>query len=110
MPLRKCSTEWMRNHMNKNDKTNNEERTTSDEITISKKEYEELKAKSGERDAYCDKYMRSHAEFENARKRMEKDKMDYARFANDSLILDFLPILDSLEIAEKHIKEAKDFK
>ncbi|MDO8525104.1 MAG: nucleotide exchange factor GrpE, partial [Candidatus Omnitrophota bacterium] len=57
-----------------------------------------------------DKYMRAHAEFENARRRMEKDKADYARFANDSMILEFLPILDNLEIAEKHIKEAKDFK
>ena len=83
---------------------------TNDDITIPKKEYEELKAKAGERDAYCDKYLRAHAEFENAKKRMEKDKIDYAKFANDGLLLEFLPILDSLEIAEKHIKEAKDFK
>ena len=69
-----------------------------------------MKAKAEERDAYCDKYMRAHAEFENARRRMEKDKADYARFASDSLVLEFLPILDNLETSEKHIKEAKDFK
>jgi len=96
--------------MNKNNKTNDERQTTNDEITISKKEYEELKSKSGDRDAYYDKYLRAHAEFENAKKRMEKDKIDFLKFANDGLLFEFLPILDSLEIAEKHIKEAKDFK
>ena len=41
---------------------------------------------------------------------MEKDKADLLRYANDGFLLDFLPILDNLESAEKHIKEAKDFK
>ncbi len=99
---------------NKEDKKNElgreEQKLIDENISLPKKEYEELKAKAGERDAYCDKYMRSHAEFENARRRMEKDKADYARFAGDSLILEFLPILDNLEMAEKHIGEAKDFK
>ena len=81
-----------------------------DSIKIPKKEYEELKSKADERDASYDKYIRAHADFENARKRIEKDKLDYMRYANDGLLLDFLPILDSLEIAETHIKEAKDFK
>ena len=96
--------------MNDKEAKNNKDNKKAEDILLPKKEYEEMKAKAEERDAYCDKYMRAHAEFENARKRMEKDKLDYARFANDSLILDFMPILDSLEIAEKHIKEAKDFK
>ncbi len=101
----------MNNKEAKNNKANHEERKLIEEnIPLSMKEYEELKAKADERDAYCDKYMRAHAEFENARRRMEKDKADYARFASDSLILEFLPILDNLEIAEKHIKESKDFK
>ncbi|MDP3789487.1 MAG: nucleotide exchange factor GrpE, partial [Candidatus Omnitrophota bacterium] len=39
-----------------------------------------------------------------------KEKIDSIRYANDRLLLEFLPILDNLEIAEKHIKEAKDFK
>lgn len=95
----------------KNNKANPEDKKLLEEnVSLSKKEYDELKAKADERDAYCDKYMRAHAEFENAKRRMEKDKADYAKFANDSLILEFLPILDNLEIAEKHIAEAKDFK
>jgi molecular chaperone GrpE len=83
---------------------------TDEKITILKKEYEELLEKSKEIGALHDKFLRTHAEFENARRRIEKDKSDFMKYANEGFILDFLPILDSLEMAEKHIKEAKDFK
>ena len=79
-------------------------------VTIPKKEYEVLKVKHDERDSYYDKYIRAHAEFENAKKRIEKEKGDFLKYANEGFIIDFLPIIDSLEISEKHIKEAKDFK
>lgn len=95
----------------KNNNKNNEAGMQAEEtVTIPKKEYELLKAKHDERDSYYDKYVRAHAEFENAKKRMEKDKTDYAKFANECFVIDFLPIIDSLEMSEKHIKEAKDFK
>ena len=93
----------------KNNKANdNKTNKTSDEtVVVPKQEYDALKAKAAEAE---DKYLRAHAEFENARKRLEKDKLDFVKFANESFVLDFLPIVDNLEIAEKHIKEAKDFK
>lgn len=91
------------------EKKNNKNGKAEETVTISKQEYDALKAKHDERDAFYDKYMRANAEFENARKRLEKDKVDYARFANESFVIDFLPIIDSLEMSEKHIKEAKDF-
>jgi molecular chaperone GrpE len=95
----------------KNNKNNKNDKPLLEEmVNIPKKEFEALKAKSDECDSYYDKYVRAHAEFENAKKRMEKDKADYARFANESFIIDLLPIIDSLDISEKHIKEAKDFK
>ena len=93
----------------KNNKADNN-KTDEEQVTVSKKEYEELKAKAGESDGLHDKLLRVNAEFENAKKRMEKEKLDFLKYANDSLICEFLPIADNLEIAEKHIKEAKDFK
>ena len=81
-----------------------------DKITISRQEYETLKSKAEDRDGFYEKYLRANAEFENARKRLEKEKMDFLKYSNDTFLLEFLPILDNLEIAEKHIKEAKDFK
>lgn len=97
----------------KNNKSNNKNNKAAEKeemVSISKREYDALKSKSEERDSYYDNYLRAHAEVENVRKRLEKEKMDFLKFANEGLILDFLPILDNLEIAEKHIKEAKDFK
>lgn len=93
-----------------NSKKNNKTAAAEETVTIAKKEYEELKAGAAERDAFYDKYLRSHAEFENVKKRMEKERAEFLKFANESLILELLPIIDNLEISEKHIKEAKDFK
>ena len=84
--------------------------SSDDIVSVPKKELDELRAKAAERDSFHDKYMRAHAEFENARRRIEKDKADFVRYANDSLIAEFLPVFDNMELAEKHIKEAKDFK
>jgi len=79
-------------------------------VSMSKPEYDAIKAKADERDLYYDKFLRIQAEFDNAKKRFEKDKGDLLKYANDGFLLDFMPILDNLEAAEKHIKEAKDFK
>jgi len=94
---------------NNNDKKDGGIPEIKETITILKTEYEALKAKHDERDSFYDKYVRAHAEFENARKRIEKDKAESLKYANESFVIDFLPIIDSLEISEKHIKEAKDF-
>jgi len=79
-------------------------------VTIPKKEHDALLARCLEKDALEDKFLRTHAEFENARRRLDKEKADFLKYANEGIIMDFLPILDNLEISEKHIKEAKDFK
>ncbi|MFH0732545.1 MAG: nucleotide exchange factor GrpE [Candidatus Omnitrophota bacterium] len=52
-----------------------------------------------EKEDYQDKYLRLLAEFDNVRKRMEKDKQDFVKFANESIILELLNVLDDLERA-----------
>jgi molecular chaperone GrpE len=99
----------MKDKNNKNNK-NGETPLLEETVTIPKKEYEALKSGNGERDSYYEKYVRAHAEFENAKRRMEKDKVDFLKYANESFVVDLLPIIDSLDMSEKHIKEAKDFK
>ena len=81
-----------------------------EEVVLPVKEFDALKAKADERDSYYDNFVRAHAEFENIRKRLEKEKADFVKYANEGLIIQFLPIIDNLEISEKHIAEAKDFK
>src|SRR3989338_96895 len=46
---------------------------------------------------YKEKYLRLYAEFENARKRMEREKMDFVRYANEELVIEFLGVFDNLE-------------
>lgn len=48
---------------------------------------------------YKDKYLRNLAEMENSKKRLQKERSDLIRYANENLILDLLSPLDSLETA-----------
>ncbi len=46
-----------------------------------------------------DKYLRIHAEFDNYRKRTNKEKIDIIGSANASLLKDLLPVMDDFERA-----------
>lgn len=46
---------------------------------------------------YKNKYIRLYAEFENARKRMARDKNEFVKYANEGLIIEFLDVLDNFE-------------
>lgn len=46
-----------------------------------------------------DRLLRVMADFENYKKRMEREMNDYRKFANESLVKEILPIIDSLEKA-----------
>jgi len=65
-----------------------------------------LASKTEEAQALHDKHLRLAAEFENYKRLAQKDQRDYARFANESLLKDLLPIVDNLERAIKAAKEA----
>lgn len=54
-----------------------------------------------ERDQLKDRLARLQAEFENARKRAEKEKTDFKDFAVGSVVEQFLPVLDNFELALK---------
>lgn len=51
------------------------------------------------------KYLRMAADFQNLKKRTEKEKSDIYNFANEKLILDLLPVVDNLERAVTTYKE-----
>ena len=53
-------------------------------------------------DKNYDLYVRSQAEIENVRKRFQKDKQDLAKFANEMIIKQLLPVADNLEKAITH--------
>ncbi len=53
-------------------------------------------------DELNNKYLRLYAEFDNYRKRVNKDKEELVKYGNESIIHELLPIIDSLELALKH--------
>ncbi len=58
---------------------------------------EQLEALQEEYDKLQDKYLRLAAEFENYKKRMNRDLTRRVEFANEELLREFLPIMDDLE-------------
>tara|TARA_B100001540_G_C15554447_1_gene527497 strand:- start:292 stop:732 length:441 start_codon:yes stop_codon:yes gene_type:complete len=53
-----------------------------------------------------DKYLRLHADFENARKKSAEEKLNLIRYSEQEIITDLLPILDNFERAVKTIKDS----
>ena len=58
-----------------------------------------------ELDELNDKYLRLNAEFQNYRKRVEKEKSDIFKFGNEKLLIEMLPIMDNFERALSSVDE-----
>ena len=54
---------------------------------------------------YLDNWRRSAAEFQNYKRRMEKDKADYAQYANERLLKRLLDVTDSFDYGFKAVPE-----
>lgn len=53
-----------------------------------------------------EKYLRTYADFDNYRKRMQRDLADFRKYANEQLALELLSVVDHLGLALKHAAEA----
>lgn len=65
----------------------------------------ELTAAKEEAKTHYDKLLRTMADFENFRRRNEKEKQDAIKFANEELLRDLLGVVDHLEQALSHIQQ-----
>ncbi|HUK56017.1 MAG TPA: nucleotide exchange factor GrpE [Nitrospiria bacterium] len=68
----------------------------------------ELEQKTNELKAAQEKQLRVFAEMENYKKRAARDQMEQLRYANEKLLKEFLPVLDNLERALSHAKDASE--
>lgn len=66
-------------------------------ITVPHADWETLKSCAARSQEYFDKCVRLQADCENIRKRVEKEKADFVKYANEGVILDVLNVLDDLE-------------
>jgi len=65
-----------------------------------------LEQKTKEAAEANEKYLRTYADFENYRKRMQRDLAEFRKYANEQLVLELLPVVDHLGLALKHGAEA----
>jgi len=83
---------------------NNEESCEAKELTAEEK-IAELEAKLKESE---DKYFRVHADFENIKKRLEKEKYQAIDYASEKFAKDLLMPIDTLEMALAAEEAAKE--
>jgi len=82
-----------------------EEKNDSSEEEVTTDPLEEALAEAAD---YKDKYLRAHADFENAKRRLEKDKMNAVSYANESFAKDLLAVMDSFENAMASMESTKN--
>jgi molecular chaperone GrpE len=80
-----------------------ESHTAQRELEDTKKQLEEANKKLEETQ---DKLLRAYADFDNAKKRLEREKDERVRFASERLMLGLLPILDNFERALQHTESS----
>ena len=83
-----------------------EEDSASDADTDANDELSVIQAKLAEKETQAktnyDLFLRERAELENFKRRMQREKSEALRFANEPLFRDLLPVVDNLERATAH--------
>lgn len=80
-----------------------EEKTTEERL------FEELLQRQEEARKNYDLYLRALAEAENTRKRSQRDREEYLKYAGTTLIKKLLPIIDDLHRALEASRTSKDY-
>jgi molecular chaperone GrpE len=65
-----------------------------------------LEQKAKEAAEAHDKYLRTSADFDNYRKRMQRDLADFRKYANEQMARELLSVVDHLSLAIKHAAES----
>ncbi len=70
---------------------------------------EEIAKLQNEVQEWKDSYVRKVAEFENAKKRMEREKEEFSKYASEKIITKMIEIVDNMERALQSANANKDF-
>jgi molecular chaperone GrpE len=81
-----------------------------EELTVIERETENAFADEGARlteelKEMSEKYLRLYAEFDNYKKRVNKDKEELLKYGQESLLYELLTVIDNLELALKHASD-----
>ncbi|MCM8776035.1 MAG: nucleotide exchange factor GrpE [Candidatus Omnitrophica bacterium] len=73
-------------------------------LEIPRVEYENQLARLKELEALKDKLLLAAADFDNAKKRLAKERDEFVKFANEGLMISLIPVLDNFERALAHAR------
>jgi molecular chaperone GrpE len=81
-----------------------------EELTVIEGETENAFADEGARlteelKEMSEKYLRLYAEFDNYKKRINKDKEELLKYGQESILYELLTVIDNLELALKHASD-----
>jgi molecular chaperone GrpE len=69
---------------------------------------DQLKSKEDEAKQSYDRLLRVSAEFENYKKRAAREMDDFRKYANQSLLREFLTVVDNLELAKRSAESERE--
>lgn len=85
------------------DVANDQAEAESETVEIRRVELEELKRKVEEFSQLQERLLRSAADFENAKKRLSKERGEFVKYALEDLVFNLLPVLDNFNFALSHM-------
>lgn len=68
-------------------------------VKVSEEELKTLREKAALADEYYDRLLRLQADFENFRKRKEKERLDVINYATERFVCELVPVLSNFEMA-----------
>ena len=82
----------------------------SGRVSISRKRWQAVKEKAKLADERYERLLRLQAEFENYRKRANKERAEFLQYATEDLICDLLPVMDNFDRAIEAARSSHDSK
>ena len=87
---------------------NTEQETVEQEVSLDEELRKQLTQALEESKVHKEQYLRTLADMENLRKRTQREKEDLAKYANESILREILPVIDNLERAVEHAEQTEN--
>ena len=82
---------------------------SAEEFNRMKEELDDVKAKNAEYEERSDRMLRTIADYENSKKRAEREKAEFFKYAVEGVIKDMILVVDNIERGIESAQESKDF-
>ena len=89
-------------HKHKDSKHDSSADQTPESGIVSKEEFEKMRVRLEELEGVRERLLLSAADFENAKKRLARERDEFVRYGQENLIREMLPVLDNFERALSH--------